>query len=258
MMDNWQMICRLSILFFGDHLMAEIQTGVVRPVECMKEGWELIKDDFWILFAITLVGMIIGGITMYILLGAMLCGVFYCYLQKIDGKPVSFDDLWKGMQWLVPGLIAVIVMVVPMFVIMGIIYAPFIAAMAMGSKLSESEMMAIFLGALAFDLIAVVLMVCFHTLLMFTFPLIVDRNLGAIEAMKMSAKGVWNNLGGIAGFYGVALVLGFLGTLACGVGTYLVLPIIMAGTVVAYRKIFPRRGQFQAPPAPGYYQGFQG
>jgi hypothetical protein len=63
--------------------MAEIQTGVIRPVECMKEGWELIKQDYWIFFAITLVGFLIGGISMYILVGAMFCGIFYCYLQKI-------------------------------------------------------------------------------------------------------------------------------------------------------------------------------
>lgn len=238
--------------------MTEIRAGVIRPVECMKEGWELIKNDFWILFAITLVGLMLGGVTMYILLGAMMCGVYYSFLQKIDGKSVSFDDLWKGFQWWVPGLIAVIVMVVPMFVIMGIIYAPFIAAMVMGPKLSESEMVGLLLGAVAVDLIAIIVMVCFHTLLMFTFPLIVDRNLGAFEAMKTSARGVWKNLGGIAGFYGVAFVLGFAGTLACGVGTYFVIPIIMAGTVVAYRKIFPRRETIGHPPSPGYYQGFQG
>lgn len=238
--------------------MAEIQTGVIRPVECMKEGWELIKNDFWLFFGITIVGMILGGVTMYILLGAMMCGIFYCYLQKIDGKPVSFDELWKGFDWWVPGLIAVIFMVVPMFVIMGIIYAPFIAAAVMGPKLSESELMGLLFGAFAVDLVAVVVMVCFHTLLMFTFPLIVERNLGAFDALKLSAKGVWKNLGGIAGFYGVAFVLSLAGVLTCGIGTYFVIPIILAGTAVAYRKVFPKPDSFQNPPPPQYYQGFQG
>ena len=73
-------------------------TGVIKPVECVKEGWELIKNDYWVLFAVALVGGLIGGFTMYILLGAMICGIFYCYLQAIDGKPVSFDGLWKGFD----------------------------------------------------------------------------------------------------------------------------------------------------------------
>jgi hypothetical protein len=195
---------------------------------------------------------------MNILVGAMLCGIFYCFLQKYDGKPVVFDPLWKGFQWWLPALVAVLLMVVPMMVIMGFIYAPFIAAAVMGSKLSESEMMGLLFGALAIDLVFIVLMVCFHTLVMFTFPLMVDRNLGVIAAMKTSAKGVWRNLGGIAGFYGITIVLYLAGALACGIGAYFVIPVIMAGTVVAYRQIFPRQDQFHQPPAPGYYQGFQG
>lgn len=235
--------------------MAEINSGVIRPVECMKEGWELIKNDYWIFFAITLVGLLLGGVTMYILVGAMVCGIFYCYLQKIDGQPVVFDNLWKGFQWLVPGLAATIVMVVPMFIVLGFIYAPFIAAAFMGSRMSESEMLGLLFGAVAVDLVFIVVMVCFHTLLMFTFPLMVDRNLGAIEAMKTSAKAVWKNLGGIAGFYGVAFLLSLAGVLTCGLGTYFVIPIIMAGTTVAYRKIFPKQNEFGQSPSPNYYQG---
>lgn len=239
--------------------MTEIRAGVIRPVECMKEGWELIKQDYWLLFAITLVGFLIGGVSLYLLVGAMICGIFYCYLQKIDGKPVVFDGLWKGFQWWLPALVATIVIIVPMFIVYGILYFPFIAALVMGSKLSQEEMMGLLLGAFVLDAIVIILMVCLHTLLMFTFPLIVDRNLGAFAAMKTSAKAVWKNLGGIAGFYGVALVMSLIGALACGVGSYFVIPIIMAGTTVAYRKIFPSHEMRNFnPPPPNYYQGIQG
>jgi hypothetical protein len=235
--------------------MIEIKSGVIRPVECMKEGWELIKQDYWMLFAITLVGLLIGGISLYILVGAMVCGIFYCYIQKIDGKPVIFDALWKGFEWWLPGLVATIVIMVPMIFVYLIIYLPFIAAAVMGSRLSPEEMMGLLFGAFVIDAIVIVLMVCFHTLLMFTFPLIVDRNLGVFAAMKTSMKAVWRNLGGIAGFYGLAFILSLAGAMACGIGTYFVIPIIIAGTTVAYRKIFPRENQFQQPPPPNYYQG---
>jgi hypothetical protein len=238
--------------------MIEIKTGVIRPVECMKEGWEVIKQDYWLFFAITLVGLLIGGASLYILVGAMISGIFYCYLQKIDGNPVLFDGLWKGFQWWVPGLIATIVIMVPMIIVYGLIYIPFIAAAVMGSKLSQEEMLGLLFGAFAVDFFFIIFMVCFHTLLMFTFPLIVDRNLGVFDAMKTSAKAVWKNLGGIAGLYGVAFVLSLAGALACGVGTYFVIPIIMAGTTVAYRKIFPKPNEFHQPPPPNFYQGIQG
>jgi len=254
MMDNRQTHFAGYPFNFMRQDMVEIRTGVIRPVECMKEGFEIIKSDYWILFAITLVGAMLGGITMYVLFGAMLCGIYYCYLQKIDGQPVVFEDLWKGFQWWLPGLVAVLIIIIPAFALSFIIYLPFIAAVIMGPKLSEPEIMTLLFGGFAVDIVLTIIMVCFHTLLMFTFPLIVDRNLGVLEAMKLSAKGVWKNLGGIAGLYGVVLILSILGLLTC-IGTYFIIPIILAGTAVAYRKIYPKPGAhgFQPPS-----QNFQG
>ena len=68
----------------------EFTTGQIHPIECVKEAWSLIKDDYWLLFAISIVGAMIGGITMYVLIGAMVCGIFGCYLKKIDGGKVAF------------------------------------------------------------------------------------------------------------------------------------------------------------------------
>ena len=67
----------------------EFRTGVIRPVECYKEAWELIKNQYWLLLAVTIIGIMIGGASMYIVLGAMMCGMFYCYFQAIDGKKVE-------------------------------------------------------------------------------------------------------------------------------------------------------------------------
>jgi hypothetical protein len=231
--------------------MTEVKTGDVRPVQCFKEGWELIKDQYWLLFAITLVGALIGGFSMYILLGAMLCGIYHCYLQKIDGKKVDFDGLWVGFQKWLPSLLLTILIVVPMLIVYFVIYVPFIMAAIMGSKLSSDELTGLFVGAILVDLILVILMVCFHTLLLFSFPLIVDRNLGVWQSITVSAKAVWKNLGGIAGMIGVA----FLGSLlivifTCGLGAYFLMPIMFAGYTVAYRKIFPAPGNqnFNPPP----------
>lgn len=234
----------------------EFRTGVIRPVECVKEGWELIKSDYWILFAITLVGMIIGGVTMYILLGAMVCGIFLAYLKRIDGQPVAFDDLWAGMKHIGPGFVVVLAMILPAIVVYGIIYVPFIIAAVMGQRMSQEELMALMFGVLAIDLVFVLIMVCFHTLLMFAFPLIVDRQLGGIAAIKTSIKSVWKNLSGVAGLVGVNFLLTILGYAALCIGLYFVIPIMIAGTVVAYRKVFPRTTLPDfAPPPPSAYRG---
>lgn len=156
----------------------EFRSGVIKPIECAKEAFELIKSDFWLLLAIWFVGAMIGGATLFIAAGAMTCGTFYTYLRKIDGNPVKFDDLWKGMQWFVPGLIVMLFIVVPILAVYGVIYVPILMAAAMGSKMNETELLQMVVAALAVDFVLIVIMVCLHTLLMFSFPLIVDKNLG--------------------------------------------------------------------------------
>lgn len=222
----------------------EIRTGVIKPIECVKEGFALIKSEYWLLFAIWLVGGLIGSMTFLIAAGAMTCGTFYCFLRKIDGKPVSFDDLWKGMQWFLPGLIVMAIIAVPMVVVFGVMYFPIILSAVMGSKLSQDELMTMIVGAIAVDLVFAVIMVCIHTLLIFSVPLIVDRNLGAFKAIGTSAKAVLKNLGGITGLFVVNFGLVLAGYLAFCVGVYLVIPVVIAANVVAYRKIFPAMSEF--------------
>lgn len=237
--------------------MAEIEfnSGVISPVECFKEAWEIIKSDYWLLFAIFLVGGLIGGASMYILLGAMMCGMFYCFLQKIDGKPVAFEGLFKGFSYFVPSILLTILIVIPMLILLGAVYAPFIAAAVMGSKLSPDELMGLLAGSLLVDLLVAVIMICIHTLLFFAFPLIVDRNLSAWDAMKTSARAVRQNLGGVVGLILVGAAINFVGALACGIGAYFTVPIVFAGNALAYRKVFPAQNLGQAPPPPNAYQG---
>lgn len=234
----------------------EFHTGVIRPVECVKEGFELIKSDYWLLFAIWLVGGMLGGLSLFIAAGAMTCGTFYAYLKKIDGFPVKFEDLFKGMQWFGSGLVVMLFIVVPILVVYAVIYVPVVMAGVMGNKLSQDEFMAMLLGALAVDLVLVVIMVCVHTLLMFAFPLIVDRNLGAFTAMATSARAVLKNLGGVVGLFAVNFVLALAGYVALCIGIYFVIPIIIAGNVVAYRRVFPRiEDRSHEPPPIGAYGG---
>ncbi len=235
----------------------QFNTSVIKPIECAKEGFESIKSDFWLLLAIWLVGGVIGSVSLLIASGAMTCGTFYCYLRKIDGHPVKFDDLWKGMQWFGAGLVVMLFIIVPLLSVYALVYVPFLLAAAMGSKLSEGELMGLLAGAFAIDFVLIVIMVCIHTLLIFSFPLIVDRNLGAFEAMSTSARAVLKNMGGVVGLILVNFVLILGGYLALCVGVYLAIPIIIAANVVAYRKVFPRLEdrRFEPPPISAYGGG---
>ena len=234
----------------------EFRTGVIKPVECFKQAWELIKPDYWLLFAITLVGMLIGGVTLYVLLGGMMCGITYCYLKRVDGHSVQLEDLWKGMNYILPGLIVTMLIIVPVVIVVAIMYVPLVLATVMGQRMSEDELLTMLAGVFGVDIIVSFVMVCVHALLAFSFPLIVDRDLGAIKAMTTSARAVLKNLSGVVGIIMINMLLSIPGILTCGIGMYLLLPLIMATNVVAYRKIFPRQGQAHhfEPPPPYAYQ----
>jgi hypothetical protein len=238
----------------------EFRTNVIHPIECVKEAWSLIKPNYWLLFAIFLVGALIGAFTAYVLIGAMICGIMYCYLRQIDGYEIVFEDLWKGFGFFWPSLPVTLLIVIPMViwfvVLFTTIYLPIIMAAVMGDRLSGDEMMGFAGGAFLVDCVVAILMICIHTLLTFSFPLVVDRGLTGLRPAVLSARAVWGNLKGICGLVGVNFLLALAGELACGIGLYLVIPIIMATSMVAYRKIFPALSvPHLNPPPPNAYSG---
>lgn len=222
----------------------EFTTGQIRPIECAKEAWALIKDEYWLLFAISMIGALLGGITMYVLLGAMICGIFRCYLTKLDGRKVNFDDLWTGFKYFWPSLLLTILFVVPIVIyivaLFSTIYLPIIMKAVGGSRVNEDELITAVLVALAVDFVVAIFMVAIHSLLIFSFPLIVDRGLSSWAAIKLSARAALKNIGGVAGMILVNLGLAIVGELAFCVGIYLVIPLLTASNLVAYRKVFPR------------------
>jgi hypothetical protein len=105
-------------------------------------------------------------------------------------------------------------------------------------------------------IVIAVILGCIHAFITFAFPLIVERGMNGWDAVKLSAKAVWANLSGVVGLILGEFVIGFVGYLVCGVGLYFVLPLLFAGVLVAYRKVFPSAGnQNFNPPPPDAFRG---
>jgi len=222
----------------------EFNTSAIKPVECLKEAWQLIKSDYWLLFAISLIGAMIAGLTIYVLLGAMVCGIIGVYLKKIDGGEVKFENLWDGMKYAVPSIPIALFFIIPVVVYVTAafftIYSPLITLAVMGEHVDTSVLWGTFLFAIAIDVVVAVGMTVIHSLIIFAFPLLVDRNLGAIDAIKLSARAALKNIGGIAGLIVLQFGIVLLGEMALCVGIYLTIPILTATSLVAYRKVFPK------------------
>jgi len=219
----------------------EIKTEVIKPIECFKEGWQLIKPNYLLLFAITIVGIMLGGVSLYILTGALICGITKCYLQAIDGEEIEFEQLYKNLkQYFLPGLFVLALIIVPMLFVFSFVTLPAIIQLSTDNSLTAEQLQTLFIVTISIEFVIAFIMVCLHTLLMFAFPLIADKNLSGWEATKKSAKAVWQNRNGVAGLWAVGFGISLIGLLLFCVGIYLTIPIMIAGNTVAYRKIFPK------------------
>lgn len=237
----------------------EFNRGAIKPVECLKQGWALIKDQYWLFLGIVVVAILIGGaIPFGILYGPMLCGIYVCFFNKMSGRPVSFDQLFKGFDYFLQSAIAIVIQVLPMMALMILAYVPLILMpifmVPSGGRNSEPDPAVFFTVFGAFSLFlfgAIVVGGLIGSLFIFTIPLIVERNLTAIEALKTSAKAVIGNLGGLIGLYLLNVLIGLVGILACYFGIFFLMPIAFASYAVAYRQVFPVwDNQMNYPPPP--------
>src|SRR6266566_84471 len=239
--------------------LSQFRRGVIAPVECIKEGWALIKDQYWLFFGISLVGLLIGGVVPIVLLGPMMVGIFLCLLQRQRGEAVEFSTLFKGFDQFVPGLVVAVLKMIPIIIILVPYYIILMMVMATtiprGHNPGPDEMQQFFFSFFGFEIVFFVVIMVVSILVeiffMFAFPLVADRKLSGLDAVKLSFRAGKANIGGVLGLLLLNGLLGFVGVLCCIIGVYFYLPIAFASQVVAYRRVFPDiRPTFPSPPPP--------
>lgn len=218
----------------------EFTTDQIKPIEVYKEAWALMKPQFILVWVTVIIGMVLSSTI--VLMGPMMVGVFMCLLDTVDGNPTSLEKLFKGFsRWKAGVVIAAFAMIpVVIFVTLAAVsYIPTVMASLGGEVIPPEQLLSIILGILAVELVVGIVMTIIHTLMIFSFPLVADRSLGGIAALKLSAKAVWANKKGVGGVFGLGILVAIVGYLLFCIGIYVALPVIMMATTVAYRKVFP-------------------
>jgi hypothetical protein len=230
------------------------QRGAVKPLECYKEGWALIRRGYWVYFGITVMGVLIASwVPFGILMGPMFCGIYFCILQGLAAEPVEFSGLFRGFDYVVQSMIATLfIMIAGLIVAIPFTFLIVIRVFLLIGKLggighSSQDMLPSLFGHLAVEiaLLVVLMLLCIiplSALTTFTYPLIVDRHLTAIEALTASVRAGLGNFLPLVGLFMLNMVLGLAGAALCYVGAFFVLPLSMAATAVAYRQAFPKDG----------------
>jgi len=237
--------------------------AAVEPVECLKAGWDLVRNEYWLFVGMCAVGMIIGGaVPAGILMGPMMCGLYMAFFRKRRGLPVEFGTLFKGFDYFGQSVIAALLHVIPLtgiiiaaYLVMYVgMFAAMLAAAAAGEDAAPvagiGMILVFFLLYIGILLLVILISVGF----MFAYPLIVDRGLQGFDAVKLSFRAAFANFWRLVGLMLLSGLLGIAGALLCGIGILLIYPITMSAGAIAYEQVFglstPEDLRSDLPPPP--------
>lgn len=172
-----------------------------------REGWTLYKESFVLLLMTSLVFWALSIISLSILMGPLIAGYMFLFIRTLRGEQVRVGNLFDGFRRFIPILLA--------FYLTNMLIA---------------------IGMFLLIIPGLIFIAYF----LFVEVLILDKNLGVFEAMKLnkemaSRRGLWNFVGlNIA----LVLLLNLPGILSVGIGYLLILPYVMSVYAVAYEDCF--------------------
>ena len=249
----------------SNYPQVEFRRGAVEPIECIKGGWELVKDQYWLLVGMCAVGMIVGSaVPLGILMGPMMCGMYLTFFSKRRGLPIEFGTLFKGFDYFGPSVIASLLHVVPITCVVIVAYiflyvgmfAAMIGTSAAGSDAAPIAGIGFLLVFLVFYIVIILAIILISIGFAFAYPLIVDRGMQGFDAVKLSFRAAFANFWRVLGLSLLSGLLGIVGICFCYVGIFFVFPITLGAIAVAYEQVFGLRtagiAENLPPPPPAF------
>jgi uncharacterized membrane protein len=232
---------------------------------CISRGWELLKNNFGLLFVGVLIYLLIEGavgglgaipfigplfsIANLFIAGPLMGGVFYIFIQAIRSQPTDVGDVFSGFRrafvqlflgTLVPGLLIGLCMV-PFIIVFAIKIFPAIAHVQHAGS-NNTEVLTAIRSTLSISL--PVLLICLVPVIYltvswkFTLPLIIDRQMDFWSAMGASRKMVSKHWWQVFGLVILVSLVNVAGLLLCCVGILFTIPIGFGALMYAYETIF--------------------
>ena len=191
---------------------------VVKFGEWIQQGWELYKANIGAWIVASLLAIVISVATLGILSGPMMAGLAWMALVLVDRKEpkLQMGDVFKGFDYFLQSFLFYLVWGVIMLAISVISLIPCIGA-----------------------LVVIVVSIALETALMFGMFLIVDKKMEFWPASMLSLNVVKPNFFPFLGLLVVAMLIGQVGMIACGIGVIVTMPIAVCILAVAYRNVFP-------------------
>jgi uncharacterized membrane protein len=224
----------------------------VDPINCIKSGWEMVKPHYWLFVAMAFIAYLIGQAVPVILMGPMLCGFYLSLFTARRREPIEFATLFKGFDYFGPSIVATLLHAIPIVAVIVPTYILFYASLFFATAQAQSQgggaVLAVFstffIVMVVIFVVIIIISVCFT----FAYPLIVDRRLSGLDAVKLSFKAGMANFWRLLGMMLLTGVMATVGLGFCIVGMYLVLPISYGAIAAAYEQVFGLKDQREFVP----------
>ncbi|HEV8487012.1 MAG TPA: zinc ribbon domain-containing protein [Blastocatellia bacterium] len=192
-----------------------VQTKI-RLGDWLSGGWQVYKENWLLMSLATLLGSFLGSVTLGILAGPLLMGLYRIALKTMRGERPEMGDLfnWEG-RFLHAFLLALI------------------CALVYGgvASIGHNSSVGTLLGLVATPFLTMILALA--------MPFILERKVDVLAAINEVGRLVFSRdtlMWWIVGLVFSGLItLGFFG---CGVGVFLTVPWIVSSAAVAYRDIY--------------------
>jgi uncharacterized membrane protein len=107
-----------------------------------------------------------------------------------------------------------------------------------GGEPNPAALLGFFGLLMVFWLVVVILLILISVVFTFAYPLIVDRRMSGLEAVKLSVRAALANFWRLLGLLLLTGLMNFAGALFCYVGALFVIPIGFAALAMAYEQVF--------------------
>ncbi len=174
-------------------------------------------------------GAVVGQVVSFVIntvLSAFLTGGLYrMAVNQARGRPVSVGDLFSAGDVIGPLVVAALLTALAVAVPAGIVAALLVPVLGFGAAL-----------------IAIIPAIIVALFFVLANPIIVDRRVGGVEAMKESVNATRGHLGALFGVLFVLGLINIVGAIPCGLGLLVTSPLLYLTVGVIYRDLFPEAG----------------
>jgi uncharacterized membrane protein len=248
-----------QVMATASHILA--QDYSVDFGSCLDRSWTLLKNNMGLLIsvflvygliiiAIGLVGMIpivgiLSNVAQIVVGGPLLGGLYWVLIRQARSQPAEVSNLFDGFRrafgnlilaQLVPGLIALVAMLPG--VILTVMGAVIMGIAKQGSHPAAPVAIPLLVIGVLFLVAGLCVMIYLMYCWIFTIPLVMDKQMGFWDAMKLSRGMVRKHWWIIFGFMIVMGLIGAAGMLACCVGALFTMPLAFGAIVCLYEDIF--------------------